>query len=100
VKTLIEFGQDVNAHADDSALHFAAQFGYIDVVKALVEAGADVGALNSLDDKAINLAVIEGRAEVVVYLLDEMEKIGMEVHPSNLIYPAVELEKRTSYGHC
>jgi ankyrin repeat protein len=42
VKTLIEFGQDVNARADDSALHFAAQFGYIDVVKALVEAGADV----------------------------------------------------------
>jgi ankyrin repeat protein len=93
VKTLIEFEQDVNARADDSALHFAAQFGYIDVVKALVEAGADVGALNSLEDTAMDLAVLGRRAEVVVYLLEEIKKIGMEVHTSNLIHEVVELEQ-------
>ncbi|KAL2802704.1 ankyrin repeat-containing domain protein [Aspergillus granulosus] len=93
VKTLIEFGQDVNACEDDSALHFAAQFGYVDIVKALVEAGADIGAMNSLDDTAMDLAVIEGRTEVVVYLLEMMEKFGMEVYPSKLLYSAVGLEK-------
>ncbi|KAL3463387.1 ankyrin repeat-containing domain protein [Aspergillus heterothallicus] len=93
VKTLIEFGQDVNARADDSALHFAAQFGYVDIVKALVEAGADIGALNGLEDTAMDLAVLEGRTEVVIYLLEVMEKLGMSTRPRKLLYPAVELEK-------
>ncbi|GAB66465.1 hypothetical protein PCYB_092510 [Plasmodium cynomolgi strain B] len=49
VKTLIEFGADVNAHdsCGDTALHIAAYSGKTDIIKYLTSAGADINRKNS-----------------------------------------------------
>ena len=47
MKVLLENGADVNAVDDDewTALHYAARFGHVDVVKVLIQNGTDVNAV-------------------------------------------------------
>jgi ankyrin repeat protein len=55
-----------------SALHFAARQGHTDVVKALVEAGADVNQLNPGDQStALLVATVNGHFDIGQYLLDK-----------------------------
>ena len=52
-------------------LHFAARQGYMEVVQALVDGGADVNQLNPGDDSSPMLvALINGHFDVAKYLLD------------------------------
>lgn len=54
-----------------SALHFAARQGHEEVVKALVEAGADVNQRNPGDEStALVVATINGHFDIGKYLLD------------------------------
>jgi ankyrin repeat protein len=53
------FDVDVKAinRIGDTPLHWAARYGYLDVVKYLVEKGADVKAVNKDGDNPLHLAV-------------------------------------------
>ena len=76
VRWALEHGADVhgNVHADgDKALRIAVLYGHIEVVKVLLEAGADVHAYN---DKALRFAAERGHVEVVKVLLEA----GADVH--------------------
>lgn len=66
-KSLVN-GTDVNSADDEgySALHAAAENGYLDVVKLLVEKGADVQ--HKTQYTALELAEMAGNDEVVAYL--------------------------------
>lgn len=61
-------GTDVNTADEEgySALHAAAENGYLDVVKLLVEKGADVQ--HKTQYTALELAEMAGNDDVVAYL--------------------------------
>ena len=61
-------GVDVNQTDEEgySALHAAAENGYLDVVKLLVEKGADVQ--HKTQYTALELAEMAGNADVIIYL--------------------------------
>jgi ankyrin repeat protein len=55
-----------------SPLHFAARQGFVDVVRTLVEAGADVNQLNPGDKSTpLVVATINGHFDIGSYLLDK-----------------------------
>jgi ankyrin repeat protein len=73
VSTLADLGADVNATdatTDEPVLLKAAQNGYTEIVRALVENGADVEAKDSYDLTALFLAAYEGYTDIVQLLLD------------------------------
>jgi cytohesin len=49
-------------------LHFAASFGRLEAVKALVEHGADVSAKNSKGHTALQLAISNNQSEIAAFL--------------------------------
>ncbi|HNW33430.1 MAG TPA: ankyrin repeat domain-containing protein, partial [Candidatus Ozemobacteraceae bacterium] len=51
-------------------LHFAAQSGHIAIVRALIDAGADVNAKNPQGITPLHLAAWDGNAEIVALLLE------------------------------
>lgn len=57
-------------------LHFAAQEGDIDMIRAIVEAGADVNLPDGEGATALHYASMYGHAEVVEYLVS----VGADVH--------------------
>ena len=59
-----------------TALHWAAFYGEIDLVRRLVESGADVEATDSNGRRPLVCAAINGHAHVVEYLL----KRGADLH--------------------
>ena len=73
VNAVIAQGVDVNAKNKDenggTALMMAAREGNVDIVKALLAAGADIGAKDNDGDAALVWAVEEGRADIVEMLL-------------------------------
>lgn len=63
---------DVNAREQrygDTALMWAAAAGHVDVVRLLIEAGADVGAVDDEGVSALQLARTNGHAEVAAALI-------------------------------
>lgn len=60
----------------DPPLHFAAQEGDIDMVRAIVEAGAGVDLTDDDGATALHYAAMYGHAEVVEYLVS----VGADVH--------------------
>ena len=68
VQAALANGVDVNQADDEgySALQAAAENGYLDVVKVLVENGADVTYKGEYT--ALQLAEMAGHAEVIAYL--------------------------------
>lgn len=70
VKNTLAQGIDANQHDDEgySALHAAAENGYLEVVKLLVAHGADV--TYHTEYTALQLAKMAGHAQVVAYLAE------------------------------
>ncbi|KAF8763623.1 Serine/threonine-protein phosphatase 6 like protein [Argiope bruennichi] len=64
----------VNIHdkANDgfSLLHIAAQFGHLNIMKYLIEIGADINSENDAGTKPIHFAAREGHKDIVQFLLD------------------------------
>lgn len=56
---------------ETTLLHFAAVNGYVDIVKVLLEKGADVNAKNNYRHTPLHSAVINGNVNVVNALLGE-----------------------------
>jgi outer membrane protein assembly factor BamB len=73
VVQLLDSGVDVNARAryDVTALAFAASRGHLDLVRLLVERGADVNVVDTFyKTRAVDGAVGNGHSEVAIYLLE------------------------------
>ena len=72
---------DVNVRGwDNTALHKAAGGGHIEVVRFLVENGADVNARDKGDDTALHDAAFEGHIEVVRFLLENGADVTGALH--------------------
>lgn len=61
-------------------LHFAAQSGSVAIVRALLNAGADVNARNPQDITPLHLAAWDGNAEIVSLLLEHGADINRRNH--------------------
>ena len=94
---MIGLNRGANVHApdhfgSDAALRWASINGRTEVVKILLEAGADVHAENDL---ALRIASYYGHTEVVITLL----KAGANVHAPDHIGPDAALRWASKYGH-
>ncbi|MES2702194.1 MAG: ankyrin repeat domain-containing protein [Bacteroidota bacterium] len=71
VKAAVEAGADVNAKgtADNTALHFAAYYGYNDIALYLIEHKANVNADNSIQQRALAQAGTKAKEPVAKALL-------------------------------
>ena len=89
VTKLLKRGMDPNTPDQNGlpALHVAARNGFLEVVKALVAADADLNRRNAGGETAIMLAAIQGHLSTVEFLLSKEAQIN---HPgwTPLIYAA------------
>lgn len=61
-------------------LHFAAQSGHPAIVRALLDAGADVNARNPQGITPLHLAAWDGNAEIVSLLIERGAELNMRNH--------------------
>lgn len=72
VRYLVENGANINhvvAEAGVTPLHAACEFGSLEIIKFLVEAGASLSAITARGSTPLSLAANSGSAEAVEYLL-------------------------------
>jgi len=76
---LVLLGSDVHATNNDdgrTALHYAVWYGWVEIVKLLIEAGADVNAKSNEGDTALHDTVLKNRVEIARMLI----KAGADVN--------------------
>ena len=75
-------GIDVNSKnlAQKTCLHIAAEKGYHDMVRFLINIKADVNSKNNLDETPLHLASKKGRLEVVMTLLKKNANVNDHNH--------------------
>jgi ankyrin repeat protein len=80
-----------NIHADNNlALRCASKYGHLEIVKFLVKNGADIHADN---DRVLKLASLNGHFEVVEYLKSLSVKSKRQIRIENLQNELDELKK-------
>lgn len=63
---------DINSMGGMTALMFAAREGYLDAVRELVNAGADVNKVNAADNTSVlTLAIVNGWLDIAKFLLEQ-----------------------------
>jgi len=94
----IEKGIDVNLKdEDESALYKATDKGHVDLVKLLIDKGADVNSENMHHETALFCACYHGNLEMVRVLVDNGAKINAKQHEGETpIFYAVN-QARTCY---
>lgn len=71
VEGLLEDGADVKAEGDDgTALNVAADCGHDDIVRLLLQAGADADARNKYGEAPLHTATSRGSGRIVQWLLE------------------------------
>ncbi|MHA1960719.1 MAG: ankyrin repeat domain-containing protein [Candidatus Thorarchaeota archaeon] len=96
VRKALEDGADVNATNDDfrdTAIHVASSKGHLEIVKFLIDSGADILALNGVDMTPIHLAVRDGHTQIVELFLDVAEEI-----PERLLSDMMHVGSMSVYG--
>ncbi|GAW80958.1 acyl-CoA-binding protein [Plasmodium gonderi] len=61
------------------ALHYACDRGYLDIVKLLVDLGADLNADDSCGDTALHIAAYSGKTDIINYL----KNAGADINKKN-----------------
>ena len=82
VESLLAGGADINSIVysyDATALMLAARYGRLEMVKFLIDKGADINIKNRIGSTAIHVASEYGRIDVVKYLV----KKGADVNAGN-----------------
>ncbi len=71
VSILLRHGVNPNYKdlSENTALHYACGYGWLNIVKYLVEAGADPNLLNEWKMHPILLAMLKGHFGIVDYLM-------------------------------
>ena len=98
VKLFVESGMSVHTAANDyglTVLHRAAWKGHTDVVRYLVEQGADVNAKTDDGDTVLGVAAWEGQTDVVRYLVEQ----GADVNAKTDKGGWTALHGAAEYGH-
>ncbi len=73
-----------------SWLHMAASFGRVDMVKYLLELGADINLKERIfDGNALNLAASKGHTEVVLLLLENGAEMDVSQPERNPLFGAI-----------
>ncbi|CAL1290689.1 unnamed protein product [Larinioides sclopetarius] len=68
-----------------SLLHIAAQFGHLNILKHLIEKGADINSENDAGSKPIHIAAREGQKDIIQFHIDlgttdkQLDAIGQTV---------------------
>jgi hypothetical protein len=98
VLRLIELGADPNRSNPMGfrALHFAVFSADVSVCKALVDRGADLGAVDAFGDQAVDRAEVAGKECEGVYswMLREMQRRNITRVCGNDVYKCAEAEDR------
>ncbi|KAL5130329.1 Ankyrin repeat-containing protein [Glycine soja] len=72
-------------HAGETVLYVAAEYGYVDMVRELIQyydlAGAGIKARNGFD--ALHIAAKQGDLDIVKILMEAHPELSMTVDPSN-----------------
>ena len=87
---------------DDTALMKAAGQGHIEVVRFLVEQGADLNTRNRQEQNALMLAAAGGHLTVATFLIDRGVYVSPPLVPLNYVYsdgPKIALEWAAYNGH-
>jgi ankyrin repeat protein len=71
VQALLKYGAEVDLSDEGkwTALHWASEYGFIDIVRSLVAYNADINKLDSNNWTPLHFAVENGRLEVAEYLI-------------------------------
>ncbi len=81
VQIFIDHGADVNGRDDSppghSPLMYAAEHGYLEVGKLLLEHGADLEQVDDYNDTALNVAAFFGQLEFVEMLVERGAKLDV-----------------------
>ncbi|XP_064389177.1 uncharacterized protein LOC135337211 [Halichondria panicea] len=94
VKSLLARGANPN-HPECYPLHTACRNGHLEIVKALVEAGADTEKWNDWGMSPVGCAAMKGHKEVLVYLIRDC-KCSAYTRDQNNDTP---LHDACQYGH-
>ena len=80
VQPFLADGADANVRDDsgNTALHYAAAFGYTEMAQILVDAGADVDAQGRIGNTPLHLASQEGHSDVVAIFIDRGADLNAE----------------------
>lgn len=63
----------------NTALHFAAENGAEDIVRLLVDKGADLNAVNDEGDTPLHKATVSNYAEVIALLIEGHADVNAQV---------------------
>ena len=57
------------SRAKETALHYAVQVGSTDIIQQLLDAGANINAINNIGESALTIAIQERKLTIVKYLV-------------------------------
>ncbi|CXI44126.1 acyl-CoA-binding protein, putative [Plasmodium berghei] len=89
-KTIKAHPDLINAKNRDglTPLHYACDRGFLDIVKFLIKAGANINEEDSLGDSVLHIAAYSGKMEIIKFLINA----GVNIHKKNaegLTYEAI-----------
>jgi len=96
IRGALESGADINAQNEflkESALHIASSRGHLEIVKYLVENGAELLLTNGTDMTPLHLAARDGQTHVVAFLLARMESV-----PERVLNDVLHVASMSVYG--
>ena len=94
-----------------TALHLATQISSLDIVKNLINNGADINALNNYNETPLHIAVIEGDINIVKFLYENGANIdiknSLNLSPKDIINiecktdlkKILEIDEQTTKNH-
>ena len=96
VKNSIASGYNINeplSNEKSSLIHFASQFGHIEIVKYLIKKGANINTKTLQGTTPLHRAVFFKRNEIAKHLIDQGAKINdQDSYKQTALHIAVEVE--------